>query len=72
MQFCLYAHVIVPAAGKVATYVSSKAGSDSLSSHIEAVLSKRAASEQDGLTARTELTGFTGDRSSYLGRSDAG
>lgn len=49
-------------AGKVSSYVASRAGWDSIGSHISEVMSKRAASEtQDmNLTTRTDLTGFTG------------
>jgi len=49
------------AAARVASYVSSRAGKDSLSTHVAGVMAKRTASEfGDFGTPRSNLTGFTG------------
>lgn len=50
-------------AGRVSSYVSSRAGNDTLSSHVAGVLEKKAASEFGDFndTPRTTLTGFSGE-----------
>jgi hypothetical protein len=47
-------------AGRVASYVSARAGKDLLTSHISDVVAKKAASEAEFFTPRSDLTGFTG------------
>lgn len=53
--------VLCTHAARVTSYVSSKAGKDSLSSHVDAVVAKKTMSEfGDFGTPRSNLTGFTG------------
>ncbi len=46
--------------GRVGSYVASKAGQDSLASHISDVVAKKTASEADLGTPHSNFTGFTG------------
>lgn len=48
--------------GRVSSYVSSKAGNDTLTSHVAGVMAKKEASEFGGEfdTPRSNLTGFSG------------
>jgi hypothetical protein len=62
-QLPLYslARCCATAADRVASYISSKAGQDSLSSHVAEVVARKSASEYgDFVTPRSNLTGFTG------------
>lgn len=60
-------------AARVASYVSSQAGKDSLSSHVDAVVAKKTMSEfGDFGTPRSTLTGFTGVYHSSLTANSRG